>query len=217
MDADLQDPPDLLLEMYGRFSRDDALDCVAARRLTRDGEPFLRTLGAKSFYWLMSKISDVPLISGARDFRLMTRRMVDSILELDERNRFSKGIFGWVGYRTEWVEYENIERAAGRSSWSLFGLMKYSVEGIVDFSTVPLSIASYCGFLICAIAAIWIVIIVAKTLLWGNDATGYPSLACIVLLLGGLQLLSVGVLGQYLARTYIETKARPLYFVKESK
>ncbi|MDL2225782.1 glycosyltransferase family 2 protein [Eubacteriales bacterium OttesenSCG-928-M02] len=213
MDADLQDPPALLEEMYQNIQ--EGYDCVGSRRVTRKGEPPIRSFFARVFYKLINRISNTNIVDGARDFRMMTRQVVDAILSMGEYNRFSKGIFSWVGFRTKWLEYENIERVAGESKWSFWKLFFYSMEGIVAFSTVPLSIASVMGFLFCLAAFIWICFIVVKTLLYGDPVAGYPSLICIIMFIGGVQLFTIGILGQYLAKTYLETKKRPLYIIRE--
>jgi glucosyltransferase len=214
MDADLQDPPSLLPEMYSVVKSGD-YDCAATRRVSRKGEPLIRSFFARSFYRLMSKISDAHIVDGARDYRLMSRRMVDAILSLKEYNRFSKGIFSWVGFETRWFEYQNIERVAGETKWSFWKLFLYSLEGITAFSTAPLIFASVMGMLFCLIAFITICVVVVKTLLWGDPVAGYPSLLSIILFIGGVQLFAVGILGQYLAKTYLETKKRPVYIIKE--
>lgn len=214
LDADLQDPPELLDEMYQAIVQED-YDCVATRRVTRKGEPPIRSFFARLFYRLMNKISQVDMVDGARDYRLMTRQMVDSILSLKEYSRFSKGIFGWVGYRTKWLEYENVERVAGETKWSFWKLFKYSIDGIVAFSTFPLDIAAFIGVLLCLAALIFVVVLVVQTLAFGNPVSGYPSTMCIILFIGGIQLLTIGILGKYLAKTYLETKKRPIYIAKE--
>lgn len=216
MDADLQDPPELLGEMY-RALVEEGYDCAAARRTTRAGESRVRSFFAHSFYSMFNAISKTELVSGARDYRLMTRQMVDAVLELAEYNRFTKGIFAWVGFRTKWVEYENTERAAGTTKWSFWGLMKYSLSGFVDFSTVPLAFASAAGLVFCGVAFLGIAVVVVRTMLYGDPVAGWPSLAVIVLFVGGIQLFSIGILGQYLARTYLETKRRPIYIVREQE
>lgn len=215
MDVDLQDPPSLLTEMY-RGITEEGYDCVASRRVTRKGEPPIRSLFARLFYRLMGKISKTQVVDGARDFRMMTRQMVDAILSMSEVNRFSKGIFGWVGFDTKWLEYENAERAAGETKWSFWKLFLYSIDGITAFSTVPLALASVMGVLCFFVAFLWICIIIAKTLIWGDPVSGWPSTACIIIFVAGLQLLCMGILGQYLSKTYLETKHRPVYIVKES-
>lgn len=218
MDADLQDPPSLLKEMYETL-KDPAqdFDCVGTRRVTRKGEPPIRSFFARMFYKIINKISQTEIVDGARDFRLMTRRMLDGVLALKERNRFSKGIFSWVGFKTKWLEYENIERVAGTTSWSFWKLLIYSLEGIVAFSTAPLVIASLLGLAFCFAAFVWIIVVIVKTLVWGEPVAGYPSLVCIILMLSGIQLFSVGILGQYLSKTYTEVKRRPIYLVRETE
>lgn len=217
IDADLQDPPSLIKEMYHILSTEEEYDCVATRRTDRKGEPVIRSFFAKQFYKLMNKISDTEVVDGARDFRFMRRQMVDAILEVSEYNRFSKGIFGWVGFNTKWISFENVERVAGETKWSFFGLFFYSLEGIIAFSTRPLYIASLFGILFCIVAFIMICIIIAKTLIWGDPVAGYPSQICIIFFIGGIQLFCLGILGQYLAKTYLETKKRPIYIVRESE
>lgn len=215
MDADMQDPPSLLPEMYETLLTED-YDNVATRRVNRDGEPPVRSFFARMFYKLINRISKADIVDGARDFRLMKRPMVDAILSLSEYNRFSKGIFGWVGFKTKWLPYVNVERAAGETKWNFFSLLLYSIDGIVAFSTVPLSIASVMGILLCFAALVGVIFIVVKTLAFGDPVEGWPSLACLITLLGGIQLLCLGIMGQYLAKTYLETKHRPLYIVRES-
>ena len=216
MDADLQDPPSLLKEMYEILQTGD-YDSVATRRVSRKGEPVIRSFFARTYYKIINKISKTEIVDGARDFRLMSRQMVNSVLELTEYNRFSKGIFSWVGYRTKWLEYENIERAAGTTKWSFFKLFLYSLESIVAFSTVPLAIASVMGILFCIIAFLIIILIIVKTLILGDPTSGWPSMACIMFLIGGSQLLCTGIIGQYLAKTYLEVKQRPLYIIQETE
>ena len=215
MDADMQDPPSLLPEMY-ELLQGDEYDSVATRRVDRKGEPPIRSFFAWCFYKLINKISDVDIVDGARDFRLMKRKMVDAIVSMGEYNRFSKGIFGWVGFRTKWLPYENIERVAGETKWSFWKLFKYSLQGIIAFSTAPLAIASIFGLLSCLAAFIMICVIVIKTLAFGDPVGGWPSLACIILFMGGLQLFCIGILGQYLAKAYLETKHRPIYIIGET-
>ena len=214
MDADMQDPPSLLPELYETLCAED-YDCAATRRVTREGEPAIRSFFARLFYRLINRISDTEIMDGARDFRLMKRRMVDAILSMREVNRFSKGIFGWVGFRTKWIPFRNVQRVAGETKWSFWKLFRYSVQGILAFSTAPLAIASVVGVLSCLAAFVMTVIIVAKTLLFGDPVGGWPSLVCIVLFLGGVQLFCIGILGQYLAKTYLETKRRPIYILRE--
>ena len=214
MDVDLQDPPELLVQMFQDLESGE-YDCVATRRVSRKGEPPIRSLFAKLFYSMINKISKTEIVDGARDYRLMTRQMVDAILEVKEYNRFSKGIFSWVGFNTKWLEYENVERRAGETKWSFWKLLKYSLDGIVAFSTVPLSIASILGLLLCFIAFVLIIVIVVKTLAFGDPVAGYPSLMCVILFVGGVQLFCMGILGKYLSKTYLETKKRPIYLGKE--
>ncbi|MBQ6570066.1 MAG: glycosyltransferase family 2 protein [Clostridia bacterium] len=216
MDADLQDPPYLLEEMYTGIT-EEGYDCVAARRVSRKGEPPIRSFFARRFYSLMRKTSKIEIADGARDFRLMTRKMTDAVLSLSERNRFSKGIFGWVGFDTKWVEYENIERVAGETKWSFWQLVAYSVEGICSFSTFLLSLATWVGIFFCFAAFLFIAFILIRSLFWQDPVSGWSSTMCVMLLLGGLQLFCTGVLGKYLSKTYIETKNRPLYVVKETE
>ncbi|NHM14530.1 glycosyltransferase family 2 protein [Xiamenia xianingshaonis] len=213
MDADLQDPPSLLPAMYAVLV-DEGFDSVATRRVNREGEPPVRSFCARQFYRIINRISDVDVVDGARDYRLMTRRVVDGILSLKEYNRFSKGIYGWVGFKTKWLPYENVQRAAGETKWNFFSLFRYSLDGIVGFSTAPLSIASLAGLLSCLLAFVFVVVIVVRALLFGDPVAGWPSLACIVLFMGGLNLLCLGIIGQYLAKAYLETKRRPLYLVR---
>ena len=215
MDADLQDPPALLPEMV-KAIEEEGFDSVATRRVTRKGEPPIRSFFARMFYKLMNKISKTEIVDGARDYRLMTRQFVNSLLDLGEYNRFSKGLFGWVGYKTKWLEYENVERAAGETKWSFWKLLLYSIEGIMAFSTVPLAISAVMGILFCVIAFAMIVFIIAKTIMFGDPVAGWPSTACIILFVGGVQLFCVGILGQYLAKTYLEVKGRPIYICKET-
>lgn len=215
MDADLQDPPELLPKMM-KVIKEENYDSVATRRVTRKGEPPIRSFFARMFYKLMNRISNTEIVDGARDYRLMTRQFVNSLLELSEYNRFSKGLFGWVGYETKWLEFENVERVAGETKWSFWKLLVYSIEGIVAFSTAPLAFAAMMGVIFCMIAFIFIVVIVVRTLVFSDPVSGWPSTICIILLLGGIQLLCVGILGEYLAKTYLETKHRPIYICKES-
>jgi len=213
MDVDLQDPPSLLPEMFKYI--DEGYDSVATRRVTRKGEPPIRSFFARMFYRLMKKISQTEMMDGARDYRLMTRQMVDAILSMKEYNRFTKGIFGWVGFNTKWLEYENVERARGETKWNFWKLLKYSFEGIVAFSTVPLQISSFAGVLFCIVAFIMMVFIIVRKLIFGDPVSGWPSLVCIMLMTSGVQFFCTGILGQYLARTYLEVKRRPIYLVKE--
>ena len=214
MDVDLQDPPALLPEMLQSIM-EEGFDCVATRRVTRRGEPKIRSWFARLFYKIINRISKVDIVDGARDFRLMTRQMTDSVLSLKEVSRFSKGIFGWVGFRTKWLAYENIERIAGETKWNFWKLLLYSFDGIVDFSTAPLAIASVIGLLFCVLALFFILFFFIKTLIWGDPVAGFPATVCIMLLLGGIQLFCVGIVGQYLSKAYLETKKRPLYIARE--
>lgn len=215
MDVDLQDPPEMLIEMKAMLDVNPDLDCVGTRRVTRAGEPPIRSAFATLFYKIMNKISQVEVVDGARDFRLMRRHMVDGILEVSEYNRFSKGIFAWVGFETEYLPYENVERVAGETSWSFWKLLSYSIEGIINFSEVPLNIASYLGFLTFLLSLLMMVVIVIKTLVFGDPTIGWPSTICIILFLGGLQLMTIGILGKYVSKVFLETKKRPIYLVKE--
>lgn len=215
MDADLQDPPSLLPKMY-RAVTEEGFDSAATRRVTRKGEPPIRSFFARRFYRIMNKISDVELMDGARDFRLMNRKYVDALLSLQEYNRFSKGLFGWVGFRTKWIEFENVERVAGETKWSFWKLFKYSLDGIVAFSEIPLYIASVLGILMCGISFAALLFIVVRQLLYHNSAYGWSSMVCIIILLGGIQLLAIGILGLYFAKTYLEVKKRPIYIVSET-
>lgn len=215
MDADMQDPPSLLPEMYQALQSGE-YDSVATRRVTRKGEPPIRSFFARCFYKLINRISDADIVDGARDFRLMTRQMVDAILSMTEYNRFSKGIFGWVGFRTKWLLYENVERVAGETKWSFWKLFLYSLEGITAFSTAPLAIASIAGILLCIVALLFVCVVLVKTLAFGDAVGGWPSMMCVILFLGGVQLFCMGILGQYLAKTYLETKKRPIYIVQET-
>lgn len=214
MDADLQDPPSLLPEMY-RLITEQNYDCIGTRRKNREGEPKIRSFFAKKFYKIINKISDVQIVDGARDFRLMTRQMVDAILELQEYNRFSKGLFSWVGFDTFYLEYENVERQEGKSSWSFGQLFMYSLDGIIAFSEFPLNISAVVGMLSFILAIIALIFIVFRALIFGDPTSGWPSLVCIILALGGLQLFCLGILGQYLGKTFLETKKRPIYILKE--
>lgn len=213
MDVDLQDPPSLLPEMYSYLQQ--GYDSVATRRVSRKGEPPVRSFFARMFYRLMKKISRTEIMDGARDYRLMTRQMVDAILAMQEYNRFTKGIFGWVGFNTKWLEYENIERAKGETKWNFWKLLVYSVDGITAFSTVPLLFASVMGVLFCVLAFIMILFVIVRKLIFGDPVSGWASQVCIMLLIGGVQFFCTGILGQYLAKTYMEVKKRPIYLVKE--
>lgn len=216
IDADMQDPPSMLPEMYEAV-REGAYDSAATRRVTRAGEPPIRSFFARMFYKVINKISNADIVDGARDYRLMTRQMVDAILSMEEYNRFSKGIYGWVGFKTKWIPYENVERVAGETKWSFWKLFLYSLEGIVAFSITPLAISCLMGVLLCLAAFVWLLVIVAKTLIWGDPVAGFPTLACLLLLIGGSIQLSLGIIGQYLAKIYLETKKRPIYIVRETE
>ncbi|MGN0402310.1 MAG: glycosyltransferase family 2 protein [Acetatifactor sp.] len=213
MDADLQDPPSLLPEMYTYLK--EGYDSVATRRVSRKGEPPIRSFFARMFYRLMRKISKTEIMDGARDYRMMTRQMVNAILSMQEYNRFTKGIFGWVGFRTKWLEYENVERAKGETKWSFWKLFLYSLDGITAFSTIPLMIAAVAGVLFCGLAFLMIIFIIVRKLIFGDPVSGWPSLVCIMLFLSGIQFFCTGILGQYLAKTYMEVKRRPIYLTKE--
>ncbi|MDE6925761.1 MAG: glycosyltransferase family 2 protein [Acetatifactor sp.] len=213
MDVDLQDPPSLLPEMFSYIGQ--GYDSVATRRVSRKGEPPVRSFFARMFYRLMKKISKTEIMDGARDYRLMTRQMVDAILAMREYNRFTKGIFGWVGFNTKWLEYENVERAKGETKWNFWKLLVYSLDGITAFSTVPLLFASIMGVLFCLLAFIMIIFVIVRKLIFGDPVSGWASQVCIMLLIGGVQFFCTGILGQYLAKTYMEVKKRPIYLVKE--
>ena len=216
MDADLQDPPELMMEMYEAIVN-EGYDSAATRRVTRKGEPKIRSLFARMFYRLMNKISDVEFVDGARDYRIMNRRMVDAILELGENNRFTKGIYSWVGFKTKWIEFENVERIAGETKWSFFGLLRYSFEAILGFSTAPLSFVITLGFIVTFLAFALILFVVIKTLLYGDPTSGWPSMICIIVFFAGTQLLCTGIVGAYLGKTYLETKNRPIFITKEEE
>lgn len=215
IDVDLQHPPSLIPEMIETVSNED-YDVVAARRISRKGEPAIKSFFSHSFYKIFNRISEIELVEGATDYRVMTRQVVDSIMELNEYNRFSKGLFHWVGFNTKWIPYENIERVAGETTWSFWGLVQYSIEGIVAFTTIPLSISTFIGTIISIIAFIYMIFIVIRYLIYSDPVQGYPTIMCVILFLGGIQLLSIGVLGKYLEKTYVETKNRPIFIVKES-
>lgn len=213
MDADLQDPPALLPEMYGYIEQ--GYDSVATRRVDRKGEPPIRSFFARCFYGLMRKISKTDIVDGARDYRLMTRKVTDAILSMNEYNRFSKGIFGWVGYNTKWLDYENVQRAAGETKWSFWKLFLYSLDGIMAFSTAPLSIASFFGILFCFMAFCVMAFIFVRAMIYGDPVAGWPSMMCVISLIGGVQLLCIGIMGQYMSKMYMEVKDRPKYLVKD--
>ncbi len=216
MDADLQDPPDLLKEMYETLLTKE-FDCVATKRKTRKGEPILRSFFSRMFYSIINKMTSTEIVNGARDYRLMSRKMVDSILEVTEYNRFSKGIFSWVGFKTKWIAYDNIERAAGKTKWNFWKLFKYSIEGITAFTTTPLVMSAVIGIIFCIIAFIMILFVIFKTLIYGDPVSGWPSTICIILFVSGIQLFCLGIMGEYLAKEYMEVKNRPIYIVKETE
>jgi glycosyltransferase involved in cell wall biosynthesis len=215
MDADMQDPPSLLPEML-ELLQSGEYDSVATRRADRKGEPPVRSWFARCFYKLINKISEVEIVDGARDFRLMKREMVDAIIAMSESNRFSKGIFGWVGFRTYWMSYENVERVAGETKWNFWKLFKYAIDGIVNFSQTPLSIASGFGMLMTGCSFLVLLAIIVRKLMFGDPVAGWASTICIMLFLGGLQMFCIGIMGQYIAKTYVETKQRPHYIVAET-
>ncbi|EOT42437.1 glycosyltransferase family 2 protein [Enterococcus columbae] len=216
MDADLQDPPELLPEMIQAIEL-EGYDCVGTRRTTREGEPPIRSFFAKMFYRIVNRIGEVEMVDGARDYRLMTRQMVDAILELSEYNRFSKGLFSWVGYKTKYISFENRERVAGETSWSFWKLFKYSIDGIINFSETPLNIASFIGAFSCIGAGLAMIFIIIKTLIFKDPTSGWPSLVTIILFMGGLQLLCIGIIGKYIGKIFLETKKRPIYIVQETE
>lgn len=215
MDADLQHPPAFIPDMYNYVSN-EGYDCATTRRVSRKGESKIRSWFAMKFYKIMNKISQTEIVDGAQDFRFMTRQMVDAILSMKEYNRFSKGIFSWVGFNVKYIEYENVERAAGTTAWSFWKLFMYSLEGIFAFSTAPLALASLLGVLSCLVAFIWIIVIIIKTLAFGESVQGFPTIMCAIFFIGGLQLFCTGILGQYLSKTYLETKNRPIYIISET-
>lgn len=215
MDADLQDPPKLLPKML-KLIKEEGYDSVGTRRVTRKGEPPIRSFFARMFYKIINKMSKVEMVDGARDYRLMTRQMTDAIINLKEYNRYSKGLFSFVGFNTKWLEYENVQRVAGETKWSFWKLFLYAIDGIVAFTTAPLTIAAIMGLIFCLIAFIMIIVIIIKTLAFGDPTSGWPSLACIIFLVSGVQLFALGIIGQYLSKTYLETKKRPIYIIKET-
>lgn len=216
MDADLQDPPALLPAMYDAVKSGD-YDCVATRRVSREGEPPIRSFFARMFYRLINKMSKIEMVDGARDYRLMTRQMVDAIIQMREYNRYSKGLFSFVGFKTKWIEYKNVQRVAGETHWSFWKLFVYAIDGICAFSTVPLVLAAVLGLFFCLVAFVLIVAIIIKTLLYGDPVSGWPSTICVILMVGGVQLLALGIIGEYLAKTYLETKHRPIYIIKRTE
>lgn len=216
MDVDLQDPPSLLPEMYEAVASGE-YDCAGARRVSRKGEPPIRSFFARIYYRIINRLSKVEMVDGVRDFRFMTRQMVDAVLSMREYNRYSKGIFSFVGFRTKWIEFEHVERSAGETHWSFWKLFVYGIEAICAFSTVPLVISAVLGLLFCLVAFVMVIVIVVKTLAFGDPVGGWPSTICVILMMGGLQLLALGIIGQYLAKTYLETKQRPIYLVRETE
>ena len=216
MDADLQDPPALLKQMYDAI-KNEGYDSVGTRRVTRKGEPPIRSFFARMFYKIINKMSNIEMVDGARDYRLMKRQVVDSIISLKEYNRYSKGLFSFVGFDTKWIEYENVERVAGETKWSVWKLFKYALEGITAFSTTPLIFSSIVGLIFCLVAFIAIIFIIVKTLVYGDPTAGWPSMACIIVFVSGIQLFTIGIIGQYLSKTYLEVKKRPIYIIKETE
>ena len=215
MDADMQDPPSLLPQMI-KILREEDYDSVATRRANRKGESKIRSFLSESFYKVINRISDADIVSGARDFRLMKRNMVDSIISMSEYNRFSKGIFGWVGFKTYWLPFENVERVAGTTKWSLFGLTKYAIDGIINFSQTPLAIASYFGMFMTFVAFVMLMFIIVRKLIYGDPVAGWASTMCAIIFIGGIQLFCIGIMGQYVGKTYMETKHRPHYIISET-
>lgn len=215
LDADMQDPPSLLPQMV-EILQSGEYDSVATRRVSRDKEPKIRSWFARRFYKLINRISDADIVDGARDFRLMKQEMVDAIVAMSEKNRFSKGIFGWIGFKTYWMPFENVERVAGETKWSFWGLTKYAIDGIINFSEVPLNIASWFGIGMTAISFLFLIIIVARRLIFGDPVAGWASTMCVIIFIGGIQLFSIGIMGQYMAKTYSEVKDRPHYIVSET-
>ena len=214
MDADLQDPPEMLPKMYKLIVK-EGYDCIGTRRVTRKGEPIIRSFFARMFYKIINKISKVEMVDGARDYRLMTRQMVDAILSTKEYNRYSKGLFSFVGFDTKWLEYENVNRIAGKTKWNFGKLLIYAIDGMIDFSTTPLVISAIIGLIFCVISFFMIVVVIVKTLIFGDPVGGWPSLVCIIFMVSGIQLFCMGIMGQYLSNTYLETKRRPIYIIKE--
>lgn len=214
MDADLQDPPSLLPEMMNAVLN-EGYDIVGTKRSTRKNEPPIRSFFARLFYKIINKMSSADIVDGARDYQLFKRKVVDAILSMGEYNRFSKGIFGWVGFKKKWIAYENIERVAGDTKWNFFSLFKYALEGIIAFSTAPLVCSSVIGIIFCFVAFLVLIAVVIKTLLFGDPAMGWPSLVCLIMMVSGVQLFCMGIIGQYLAKTYLETKKRPIYIIGE--
>lgn len=216
MDADMQDPPSLLPKMYEILTKEN-YDVVGTRRVTRKGEPKIRSFFSRMFYRIINKMSKTEMVDGARDFRLMKRKVVDAIISMKEYNRYSKGIFSFVGFKTKWIEYENIKRVAGKTKWSFWKLFKYAIEGIVGFSTFPLVLSALIGLVFCLLSFIMIIVIIVKTLIFGDPVSGWPSLMCVIFFIGGIQLFVMGIIGEYLSKTYLETKNRPIYIISETE
>ena len=216
MDVDLQDPPSLLKKMYDIIKK-EGYDCVATRRKNRKGEPPVRSFFARMFYKIINKMSDVEMVDGARDYRLMSRKVVDSIISMREYNRYSKGLFTFVGFKTKWISYEYIERLAGKTKWSFWKLFKYALEGITAFSTAPLIFSSIIGLLFCLVAFLLIILIIVRTLVFGDPTSGWPSMVCIIFFVSGVQLFSLGIIGQYMSKSYLEIKHRPIYIIRETE
>lgn len=215
MDVDMQDPPELLPEMY-HILQSEEYDCVGAKRSNRVGEPRLRSYLSEKFYKFINRISKIEIVRGARDYRMFNMKVMNAVIEMGEYNRFSKGLFEWVGFRTKWLEYDNVERSAGDTKWTIWKLFLYSLEGITSFSAVPLSFAAVTGLLFCVVSFLMVLFIVVRTLIWGDPVSGWPSLVCIIFLVGGIQLFCTGILGHYLSKIYMETKHRPIFIMKES-
>ena len=215
MDADLQDPPSLLLQMYKSVTEED-YDAVGTRRVTREGEPIIRSFFARIFYKLINHLTNFEMVDGARDYVFMKRIVADAIISLKEYNRYSKGLFSFVGFKVKWIEYKNIKRVAGETKWSFWKLTKYALEGITAFSTTPLLLSSIIGLIFCLVSFLLIIAIIIKTLIFGDPTSGWPSLVCIVFMVSGIQLFSLGIIGQYLSKTYLEVKNRPIYIVKDT-
>ena len=216
MDVDLQDPPSLLRKMYDIIKK-EGYDCVATRRKNRKGEPPVRSFFARMFYKIINKMSDIEMVDGARDYRLMSRKVVNSIISMREYNRYSKGLFTFVGFKTKWISYENIERVAGKTKWSFWKLFKYALEGIPAFSTAPLIFSSIIGLLFCLVAFLLIILIIVRTLVFGDPTSGWPSMVCIIFFVSGVQLFSLGIIGQYMSKSYLEIKHRPIYIIRETE
>ncbi|MCI9439799.1 MAG: glycosyltransferase family 2 protein [Ruminococcus sp.] len=215
MDVDMQDPPELLPEMY-YILQSEGYDCVGAKRSNRVGEPRIRSYLSEKFYKVINRISKIEIVRGARDYRVFNMKVMNAVIEMGEYNRFSKGLFEWVGFRTKWLEYDNVERSAGDTKWTIWKLFLYSLEGITSFSAVPLSFAAVTGLLFCVVSFFMVLFIVVRTLIWGDPVSGWPSLVCIIFLVGGIQLFCTGILGHYLSKIYMETKHRPIFIMKES-